>query len=152
MYNMNQKFRFSPIYLKSGLTRNNKRYQEFPYFLRRKGNHTLWWIVSNPQVSSKAKTKAILQNYVRFCQQHIKYHASELILFILYYIIAGILRIDTTRPLQFNGVFKRLLGVKTFPNPTTIRRFLHKLSPKVIRQIVKVHNLLQQKLFFIHSA
>jgi len=100
----------------------------------------------------KLKLKQLLQNYVRFRQQHIKYHTSELILFILYYIIAGILRIDNTRPLQFNGVFKRLLGVKTFPNPTTIRRFLHKLSPKVIRQIVKVHNLLQQKLFFIHST
>lgn len=55
---MNRKLRFSPIHLKSGLTCNDKRYQEFPYFLRRKGNHTLWWIVSNPQVLSKAETKA----------------------------------------------------------------------------------------------
>lgn len=99
----------------------------------------------------KLKLKELLQNYVRFHQQHIKYRTSELILFILYYIIAGVLRIDNTRPLQFNGVFKKLLGVKTFPNPTTIRRFLHRLPPKVIRQIVKVHNSLQQKLFFIHS-
>ncbi|MEW6040017.1 MAG: IS1380 family transposase [Elusimicrobiota bacterium] len=97
----------------------------------------------------KLKLKQLLQSYIHFYSKHIKYQTSELILFILYYIIAGILRVDNTRPLQFNGVFKKLLGVKTFPDPTTIRRFLHHLSSKNIRQIVRVHNLLQQKLFFI---
>lgn len=97
----------------------------------------------------KLKLKQLLQSYIHFYRQHIKYTVSELILFILYYIIAGTLRIDNTRLLQFNGVFKKLLGVKTFPNPTTIRRLLHKLPSKVIRQIVKVHDLLQEKLFSI---
>jgi len=97
----------------------------------------------------KLKLKQLLQSYIHFHQQHIKYYTQELILFIFYYIIAGILRVDNTRSLQFNGVFKKLLGVKTFPNPTTIRRFLHKLPPKVIHQIMKVHDLLQEKLFFI---
>jgi len=100
----------------------------------------------------KLKLKQLLQIYVRLPQQHVQYSAPELIIFILYYIIAGILRIENTRPLQFNGVFKKLLGVETFPNPTTIRRFLHQLPPKSIRQIVKVHNLLQEKLFLIHAT
>ena len=101
------------------------------------------------QFCQKLKLKHLLQIHVRFKQHHFHYSVSELILFILYYIIAGILRVDNTRSLQFNGVFKKLLGVKTFPNPTTIRRFLRKLPPKVIRQIVKVHDLLQEKLFFV---
>lgn len=101
------------------------------------------------QFCQKLKLKHFLQTRVRFAQKHVSYHGSEMILFILYYIIAGILRINTTRQLQFNGVFKKLLGVKTFPNPATIRRFLHHLTPRDIRQIAKVHNLLQQKLFFI---
>jgi len=97
----------------------------------------------------KLKLKQLLQKYIHFHQKHIRYHISELILFILYYIIVGIQRIDNTRPLQSNGVFKKLLGAKTFPNPTTIRRFLRRLPPKVIQQIVKVHDILQKKLFFI---
>lgn len=101
------------------------------------------------QFCQKIKLKRLLQKYVKFQQHQQQYHPSELIIFILYYIIAGILRIDNTRSLQFNGVFKKLLGVRNFPDPTTIRRFLHKLPPKVIRQIVKVHDLLQEKLFFI---
>lgn len=101
------------------------------------------------QFCQKIKLKRLLQKYVTFQQYQQHYHTSDLVVFILYYIIAGILRIETTRSLQFNGVFKKLLGVKTFPNPTTIRRFLHKLPPRVIRQIVKVQDLLQEKLFFI---
>lgn len=104
------------------------------------------------QFCQKIKIKWLLQKYVKFYRYHECYYVSELILFIFYYIIVGLLRIENTRPLQFNGVFKKLLGVKTFPNPTTIRRFLHRLTPKVILQIVQVHNLLQQKLFFIHST
>jgi hypothetical protein len=99
----------------------------------------------------KLKLKQLLQMYVRLPQQKIQYPIPEQILFMIYCIIAGILRIENTRPLQFNGVFKKLLGVETFPNPTTIRRFLHQLSPKSIRQIAKVHNLLQERLFFRHA-
>lgn len=101
------------------------------------------------QFCQKLRLKHLLQIHIHFKQRHFHYSISELIIFILYYIIAGIFRIDDTRSLQFNGVFKKLLGVRTFPNPTTIRRFLRKLPTKVIRQIVKVHNLLQKKLFFI---
>jgi len=98
----------------------------------------------------KLKLKWLLQSYVKFNQPHQYYHTSELILFILYYIISGILRVHNTDTLQFNGVFKRLLGVKSFPNPTTIRRFLHALTLKDIHQIIRVHNLLQEKLFFVN--
>lgn len=104
------------------------------------------------QFCQKIKIKWLLQKYIKFQQYHEYYSTSELIMIIVYYIIAGILRIENTRPLQFNGVFKKLLGVSSFPEPTAIRRFLHRLTPKAIRQIVKVHNLLQQKLFFIHST
>ena len=97
----------------------------------------------------KIKLKWYLQRYVQFHEYHQSYQSSELILIILYSIIVGILRIDTTRPLQYNGVFQKLMGIKRYPDPTAIRRFLHRLPPRVIRQIVKVHNLLQQKLFFI---
>jgi len=101
------------------------------------------------QFCQKLKIKWLLQKYIKLHRYHQHYSVAELILFILYYIIAGVLRVENTRPLQSNGVFKKLLGVKTFPNPTTMRRFLHCLSPNVIRQILKVHNLLQQKLFFM---
>lgn len=104
------------------------------------------------QFCQRIKVKWLLQKYIKEQTSLKNYPSAELILFILYYIIAGTFRIENTRSLQFNGVFKKLLGVETFPHATTIRRFLHQLSPKVIRQIVKVHSLLQKNLFFIHSS
>lgn len=104
------------------------------------------------QFCQKLKLKHLLQTYLKSYPKHQEYQDSEIIIFIFYFIISGVLRIHNTLPLQFNGVFKKLLGLETFPNPTTIRRFLHQLPPKSIRQIVKVHNLLQQKLFSIYST
>ncbi len=66
---------------------------------------------------------------------------------LIYIIILGIQRINKTHILQYNGVFQKIIGLKKFPNASTIRRFLHRLPPKVIRQIVKVHFMLQMKLF-----
>lgn len=100
----------------------------------------------------KMKLKWYLQKYVRVRQHHENYQVSELILIILYSIIVGILRIDTTRPLQYNGVFQDMLGLKRVPDPTSIRRFLHRLPTQTIRQIVRVHNLLQLKLFPVRSS
>lgn len=97
----------------------------------------------------KLNLKWLLQSYVRFPQRSGGYHSSELITSLLYTIIAGISRINNTRSLQYNGAFQNLLGLKNFPDPSAFRRFLHRLSPKAIRQIVKVHNLLQKKIFYI---
>lgn len=95
----------------------------------------------------KLNLKWLLQTQVRPQHRNEKYHSSELILALIYLIIAGVPRIHKTKSLEYNGSFPNLIGIKKFPDPVTLRRFLHSLTPKAIRQIVRVHDLLRQKLF-----
>lgn len=97
----------------------------------------------------KLDLKRLLQIYVKFPKRIGDYHPSELVLTVIYLIIAGVPRVHKTKSLQYNGSLPNLIGIKKFPDPTTLRRFLHSLTPKTIRQIVRVHDLLRQKLFSI---
>jgi len=97
----------------------------------------------------KLDLKRFLQTYVKFPKRIGDYHPAELILTIIYLIIAGVPRIHKTKSLQYNGSMPNLIGIKKFPDSTTLRRFLHSLTPKTIRQIVRIHDLLRQKLFSI---
>jgi hypothetical protein len=97
----------------------------------------------------KLKLKRYLQKYIKFQHQNQKYQTAEFILLLIYIIIAGIERIENTKYLGSNGVIKKILGLSNLPDPTAIRRFLYRLTPKAIRQIVQVHNLIQKKVFCI---
>ncbi len=46
------------------------------------------------------------------------YHSTELLLALLYAIIAGLDRINATRILQCNGAFQRIVGLPRFTNAT----------------------------------
>ena len=58
------------------------------------------------------------------------YRACDLVLALLYVLIAGLRRVSKTQVLQYNGTFTALLGLPRFPDPTTLRRFLQRLSPR----------------------
>lgn len=91
--------------------------------------------------------KQSLQLHIKHHQRNQEYQTAEFILLLIYAIILGIGRIENTRFLQINGVFKKTIGMKNLPEPTAVRRFLYRLTPKAIRQIVKVHNIIQKKIF-----
>jgi len=97
----------------------------------------------------KLKLKQLLQLHVKFRHRNQEYQTAEFIMLLLYTIILGIGRIENIRFLQPNGAFKKIIGMQNLPDPTAIRRFLHRLTPKAIRQIVKVHNIIQNKIFRI---
>lgn len=97
----------------------------------------------------KLNLKWYLQSYIKPHHRNQEYQTAEFILILIYMIIAGIGRIENMNSLGYNGVVKKILGIKHFPHPTAIRRFLYRLTPKEIRQIVKVHNLIQEKIFRI---
>ncbi len=97
----------------------------------------------------KLRLKQSLQLYVKFHQRNQEYQTAEFILILIYAIILGIGRIENISSLETNGVFKKIAGIKKLPDATAIRRFLYRLTPKTIRQIVKVHNLIQKKIFLI---
>lgn len=95
----------------------------------------------------KLKLNQHLQTYVKFNQRNQEYQTAEFILLLMYTIILGIGRIENIRFLQINGVFKKTIGMKKLPDSTAVRRFLYRLTPKAIRQIAKVHNIIQKKIF-----
>ncbi len=95
----------------------------------------------------KLNLKWYLQNYIKLHQRNRKYQTAEFILILLYAIVLGLKRIEDIKYLQTNGVTKKLIGIEHVPDNSAIRRFLYSLTPDVIRQIVRVHNLLQKKIF-----
>jgi hypothetical protein len=80
------------------------------------------------------------------------YHPSDLILALLYSLIAGLDRINQTEILQYNGTFLSLLGLQRFPDQATLRRFLQRLPTHSIRRLVRLHDRLRQEFFIQPSA
>src|SRR5205823_6240235 len=81
---------------------------------------------------NKLGLRRLLQQWIRIPQRNADYHPSDLILALLYAIMAGLRRINKTDILQYNGTFLSLLGLPRFPDQSTLRRFLKRMPPKVI--------------------
>lgn len=98
---------------------------------------------------NKLRLRWLIQNFVKVPQRNADYLPSDLILALLYATMAGLRRINKTEILQYNGVFLSLLGIPRFPDQSTLRRFLKRLPPKTIRQLVALHDQLRSKLFVL---
>jgi hypothetical protein len=99
----------------------------------------------------KLRLKKLIQDNVRVSYQNQRYHSSELILALLYAIIMGLKRINKTEILQYNGFFLEILGLSRFPDQTTLRKFLKRLSPQAIRQLARLHDSLRAYLWQLPS-
>jgi DDE family transposase len=96
---------------------------------------------------NKLRLRWLLQNRVKIAQRNADYLPSDLILALLYAIMAGLRRINKTEILQYNGTFLSLLGLSRFPDQSTLRRFLKRISTHSVRQLVSVHDQLRAQLF-----
>jgi hypothetical protein len=76
----------------------------------------------------------------------------DLILMLLFLLIAGVQRIHKSDKLQYDGFFGSLLGLESLPDESSIRRFLKRLCPEAIRQLVRLHDALRRELFSVPSA
>lgn len=61
-----------------------------------------------------------------------------------YAIVVGLDRINATQILQYNGAFQQMVALMRFPDQTAPRRFLRRLRPRLIRQLVRLHDELRQ--------
>lgn len=91
--------------------------------------------------------KRLLQRQLRPTPRFREYHPSEMILAIIYAIIAGMDRVNETQILQYNGAFQKIVGLNKYPDQTAIRRFLKRLRPQHIRQVAHVHEALRRSFF-----
>ncbi len=96
--------------------------------------------------------RKLFQDHVRVPQRAREYQAVELLLALLFAIIMGLRRINKTEILQYNGAFLEMLGLRRFPDQATLRRFLKRLPPRTIRQLVRLHDSLRAHLFALPRA
>lgn len=97
----------------------------------------------------KLRLKWLLQKKVLFHQRSGPYHPVDLILAIIYALIAGIHRLSKTKILQGNGAFQQIVGLKSYPYSSSLRRFLKRVDLKTIQSINKVHDHLRLKIFYL---
>lgn len=90
----------------------------------------------------KIDLRSLLSQYMRFLQRNNQYSISEEMLALIYPIALGLGRIETTHLLKHNGVFQYLTGLPSYPNPTTLRRFLLRMAPLALPKLRKLHDRL----------
>ncbi len=77
---------------------------------------------------------------VRVAQRNHRYSVGEMLLALLYPIILGLERLETTQLLRQNGVFQYLTGLRYYPAPSSLRRFLLRVAPVALPQLRKLHD------------
>ena len=83
---------------------------------------------------------------VRFPQRNNSYTIPEMLLALVYPIILGLGRLETTRLLGRNGAFQTLTGLPAYPNPSALRRFLHRFALRGIPKLRRLHDRLLAEL------
>jgi hypothetical protein len=96
---------------------------------------------------NKLDLRRRLQRLLRAAPDWTDFDPVDLVLMSLFLLIAGVQRFNKADKLQYDGFFLSLLGLDTLPDETSIRRFLKRLSPEAIRQIVRLHDQLRRELF-----
>jgi hypothetical protein len=87
-----------------------------------------------------------MSSYINLPQRNSVYYTSEFIITLLYPLIFGLERIETTQLLKYNGLFRFLTGLPKHPNPTTIRRFLNRLGHYGLSRLVLLHDRYRRRL------
>lgn len=84
--------------------------------------------------------RGALSQHIRFAQRNNRYSISESLEALLYPLVLGLGRIDTTEPLRTNGVFHYLAGLPDYPDATTLRRFLERFARGGRNSLIKLHD------------
>jgi hypothetical protein len=92
------------------------------------------------QFFQRIKLRSALTRAIRFQQLNKRYSVSDSILAVVYPIILGLGRIETNILLQQNGVFQYLASLPTYPNPTTLRRFLDRFGSRGLTAFQHLHD------------
>jgi hypothetical protein len=78
--------------------------------------------------------------HIRFTQRNNRYSISESLKALLYPLILGLGRIETTEPLRHNGVFQYLAGLPGYPEATSLRRFLERFARLGRTALLQLHD------------
>ena len=81
-----------------------------------------------------------LWQHIRFAQRNNRYSISESLEALIYPLMLGLGRIETTEPLRHNGVFHSLAGLPRCPEATSLRRFLGRFARRGRNSLLKLHD------------
>jgi len=98
------------------------------------------------QFAQRLGLRRLLTRAIRFPQRNHHYSVSESLLALLYPLLLGLGRIESTRLLQHNGVFQYLTGLPVYPDPQTLRRFLDRFAEAGLADFLAAHDRLRQRL------
>lgn len=90
----------------------------------------------------RIQLRHLLYRKLKFTQRNNRYSVAEEMLALIYPITLGLGRIEATHLLKQNGAFQYLTGLPTYPNPTTLRRFLLRMAPLALPKLRKLHDQL----------
>ena len=90
--------------------------------------------------------KRALAQHIRIIQRNNRYSAGEMLLAILYPMILGLERLETTRLLRQNGVIQYLTGLPSYPDATSLRRLLLRAAPQMLPRLRALHDQFLQRM------
>ena len=88
----------------------------------------------------------LLTRETHVVQRNNRYSVGEMFLALLYPMMLGLERIDTTKLLRQNGVFPYLTGLPSYPDATTLRRFLLRIAPTALPRLRRLHDRLLHRM------
>jgi hypothetical protein len=88
----------------------------------------------------------MLTQEIRFKQRNNRYSVGEMFLALLYPMILGLERIESTQLLRQNGVFQFLTGLPSYPDATTLRRFLLRVAPTALPKLRVLHDRILHRM------
>ena len=91
------------------------------------------------QFFQRIRLQGAVWRHVRFAQRNNRYSVSESLEALLYPLILGLGRIETTEPLRHNGVFHYLAGLPGYPEATSLRRFLQRFAQEGRSALLRLH-------------
>lgn len=95
---------------------------------------------------SRIGFKNAIAQHLHLAQRNNRYSAGEMVLALLYPMILGLERIETTQLLRQNGVFQYLTGLPSYPEATTLRRFLLRAAPAALPRLRVLHDRLLYRM------
>ena len=89
---------------------------------------------------SRIGFKHSIAQQIRFRQRDNRYSVGEMLMALLYPMVLGLERLETTRLLRQNGVFQYLTGLPSYPDATSLRRFLLRAAPRMLPRLRALHD------------
>lgn len=87
-----------------------------------------------------------IAQHLHLSQRNNRYSPGEMLLALLYPMILGLERIESTQLLRQNGVFQFLTGLPSYPEATTLRRFLLRAAPDALPRLRALHDRLLYRM------